>query len=244
MHSGPNQHPPPHMMHQDPGYPGPNGRNPPRFNGQYRPNGRRKNSCLRCYCWCCYCIFVTLVVIIAAVAISLVIINPRKPKYSISDFSVKAFNLTPDYSLHAQFVVTVKAENPNKRISIVYGKGSTVQLKYSGMKLCTGVVPHFRQPTRNTTLMDVDLRGDLKGSDFKGPIGESLMQKIKSGRIPVAVSVRVPVNVGLGAYNVLPDPIGIYVDASMVVNNLSQPDKKVQISDPKYHFNFGYKFKK
>ncbi|CAN6574451.1 unnamed protein product [Malus baccata var. baccata] len=232
------------MMHQDPGYPGPNGRNPPRFNGQYRPNGRRKNSCLRCYCWCCCCIFVTLVVIIAAVAISLVIINPRKPKYSISDFSVKAFNLTPDYSLHAQFVVTVKAENPNKRISIVYGKGSTVQLKYSGMKLCTGVVPHFRQPTRNTTLMNVDLRGDLKGSDFKGPIGESLMQKIKSGRIPVAVSVRVPVNVGLGAYNVLPDPIGIYVDASMVVNNLSQPDKKVQISDPKYHFNFGYKFKK
>ena len=183
-------------------------------------------------------------VIIAAVAISLVIINPRKPKYSISDFSVKAFNLTPDYNLHAQFVVTVKAENPNKRISIVYGKGSNVQLKYSGMKLCTGVVPHFRQPTRNTTLMDVDLRGDLKGSDFKGPIGESLMQKIKSGRIPVTVSVRVPVNVGLGAYNVLPDPIGIYVDASMVVNNLSQPDKKVQISDPKYHFNFGYKFKK
>ncbi|KAB2613671.1 hypothetical protein D8674_035987 [Pyrus ussuriensis x Pyrus communis] len=219
------------MMHQDPGYPGPNGRNPPRFNGQYRPNGHRKNSCLRCYCWCCCCIFVILVVIIAAVAISLVIINPRKPKYSISDFSVKAFNLNPHYNLHAQFVVTVKAENPNKRISIVYGKGSTVQLKYSGMKLCTGVVPHFRQPTRNTTLMD-------------GPIGESLMQKIKSGRIPVTVSVRVPVNVGLGAYNVLPDPIGIYVDASMVVNNLSQPDKKVQISDPKYHFNFGYKFKK
>ncbi|XP_018500038.2 NDR1/HIN1-like protein 6 [Pyrus x bretschneideri] len=243
MHPGPN-HPPPYVMLQDQGHPGPHGRNPPRFNGQYRPNGHRKSSCLRCYCCCYCCIFITLVVIIAAVVISLIIINPSVPKYSINDFSVKAFNVTPDFNLHAQFMVTVKAVNPNKKISIIYEKGSIVQLKYSGMKLCTGVVPHFRQPTSNTTMINVNLNGDLKGNDFQGSTGESLMEKIKSSRVPLTVSVRVPVNVGLGKYNMLLNPIGIYVDASMVVNNLSQPDKKVQISDTKYDFNFGFKFKK
>ncbi|KAH0984280.1 hypothetical protein GBA52_011457 [Prunus armeniaca] len=248
MHSGPNHPPPPpYVMLQDQGapghYPGPHGRNPPRFNGQYRPNGRRKNTCLRCYCCFYCCFFITLVVIIAAVVISFIIINPRVPEYKINDFSVKAFNLTPDFNLNAHFVITVKAENPNKQISIIYGKGSSVTLLYSGKKLCSGNVPDFTQPTKNTTMINVDLKGDLKGSDFGGSLGESFMEKMKSDRIPLTVAVRVPVNAAMGNMHVLKDPMGIYVNCSMVVNNLSQPDKKVGISDTKYDVDFSYKFK-
>ncbi|CAL9014014.1 unnamed protein product [Prunus brigantina] len=183
------------------------------------------------------------VVIIAAVVISFIVINPHVPEYKINDFSVKAFNLTPDFNLNAHFVITVKAENPNKQISIIYGKGSSVTLLYSGKTLCSGKVPDFTQPTKNTTMINVDLKGDLKGSDFGGSLGESLMEKMKTDKIPLTVAVRVPVNAAMGNMHVLKDPMGIYVNCSMVVNNLSQPDKKVGISDTKYDVDFSYKFK-
>jgi hypothetical protein len=45
-----------------------------------------------------------------------------------------------------EFDVTVRADNPNDKIGIYYRKDSSVEVYYSDVRLCNGVLPVFYQP--------------------------------------------------------------------------------------------------
>ncbi|KAM5580957.1 NDR1/HIN1-like protein 13 [Rosa sericea] len=235
------------MMVQDQQFPGPHGRNAPR----YAPAGARRSRhpCLKCYCWCCCGVFVLLLLFAGVVAAGFAIINPSYSKYVISDLTSNAFNLTEDFDLHARFVVTVIANNPNKYISIVYGKDSSVDLSFrnetfrngssSFVKLCSGKIPEFKQPTTNITSMKIDLKGDLTKGDFttgknNSVAASNFKDKVKSNSIPLVVAVKTRVNVIILGKEINHPQVGIAANCSMDVNTLSA-GKEIKMSNITYY---------
>lgn len=234
MHPGP-YNPPPGAYPP----PGPYGRNAPRYGHPGGGSRRGGCSCLKVYCCCCCCLFITIVLFLAAIAITLVIIKPQVPKYSIDDFAVKTFNLTPDFNLKSHIVVTVKADNPNKYIEFEYGHAKQptdnfVKVMYSNVELCSGAIPDFKQPKSNVTMMNIDLKGDLKKDNWAEGSGESLADKLKNNdKIPLVVSTKLPVRIKIASMEIENEPTVISLNCTMNVKNFGT-GKKVEISDAKY----------
>ncbi|KAI3457238.1 hypothetical protein Pfo_013901 [Paulownia fortunei] len=202
--------------------PPPYHRNVPRYNSNYRKKSSAR-SCLRWIC-CCYCCLFLLIVIIAILAFYFyTIYKPQIPSYKVEDLEVKAFDLRPDFSLKAEFLVTVKADNPNSNIGFIYGKDSSVNVIYSNNDLCTGKLPNFHQGHKNTTLMKVDLTGK---SEFGSGLQEAFAESRKDRKIPLLVRVNVPVTVVVGEFPLR--QFKVFVNCSLLVDNL-EPNKKIGI---------------
>ncbi|KAF8395607.1 hypothetical protein HHK36_019557 [Tetracentron sinense] len=119
---------------------------------------------------------------------------PKAPIYSVEKVSVRGFNLAlSSLTVSPEFDFTVKAENPNKKIGIFYEKGSFVTVSHSNVKLCTGAVPAFYQPSNNVTIF----RTALKGSGIKltSQVHGALTEEQRGGKIPLGLNLRVPVRI-------------------------------------------------
>ncbi|KAL5581947.1 hypothetical protein UlMin_014389 [Ulmus minor] len=210
--------------------PPPYRRNIPR----YHSNNHAKSGssfCFRCI-GCCYCCLFLLILLAAALTFFLyTAYKPQIPNYGVDNFGVNAFNVMPDFSLYAEFVVAVKANNPNGDIGFIYGKNSYVIVLYQESELCTGKLPAFHQPEKNVTMMNVVLKGQ---SEFGSGLQEALMDNRHTGRVPLLVKVKVPVSVVLGSLPLR--QVVVYVNCSLVVDNL-QPDKKAKILSSKYSYD-------
>jgi hypothetical protein len=57
-----------------------------------------------------------------------------------------AATTTSVLTVSPEFDVTVRADNPNDKIGIYYRKDSSVEVYYSDVRLCNGVLPMFYQP--------------------------------------------------------------------------------------------------
>lgn len=130
--------------------------------------------------------------------------------------------------------MTVKAENPNEHIGFIYGKSSQIIVSYSDSTLCAGKLTAFYQPRKNTSMINVVLKGN---SPFGSGLQQALMENRHTGRIPLLVLVKVPINVVLG--NIPLRDVDVYVNCSLVIDNLS-PNKKVRILSSKYDYNFAF----
>lgn len=211
--------------------PPPYWRNVPRYESK-RTSGL--TNWLRCIC-CCYCCLFLFIIIILALTFALyTIYNPKIPSYKIDSFNVHAFSVQSDMSLFTEFALTVKAENPNEHIGFIYGKSSQIIVSYSDSTLCSGNLPAFYQPRKNTSMINVVLKGN---SPFGSGLPQALMENRHTGRIPLLVLVKVPINVVLG--NIPLRDVDVYVNCSLVIDNLS-PNKKVQILSAKYDYNFAF----
>ncbi|KAA8524445.1 hypothetical protein F0562_010831 [Nyssa sinensis] len=176
--------PPPYMMLSDNNgvRPPPYRRNIPRY--QSTNQKKKGNCCLRCIC-CCYCFLFILILVSAAVFFYFyAVVQPKIPVYQVQGLEVKAFEAQLDFSLNTEFLVTVKAENPNGNIGFIYGKDSSVTVSYTDSTLCSGKLPAFHQDKKNTTMMKVDLKGK---SEFGSGLQEALMKSKNNGRIPLLV---------------------------------------------------------
>lgn len=142
------------------------------------------------------------------------------PSYTVENLEVKAFDWQPNFTLETQFVVTVKAYNPNSKIGLVYGEDSSVNVVYNGTDVCSGKLPHFHQGPLNVTIMKVDLVGKSEsGSDFQEA-------SRRNSQIPLLVKVKVPVSIVAGDY-----PLREYkafANCTLVVDNLA-PNNKINI---------------
>uniref|UniRef100_A0A5B7B5F0 Late embryogenesis abundant protein LEA-2 subgroup domain-containing protein n=1 Tax=Davidia involucrata TaxID=16924 RepID=A0A5B7B5F0_DAVIN len=120
--------------------PPPYRRNIPRYESISNQK-REGNCCLRCICYC-YCFLFILIFVCAGVLFYFyVVMQPQMPSYQVQALEVKAFNVQMDFSLNTEFLVTVKAENPNKNIGFIYGKDSSVTVSYTDSTLCSGKLP-------------------------------------------------------------------------------------------------------
>ncbi|KAJ7981433.1 Late embryogenesis abundant protein, LEA-14 [Quillaja saponaria] len=163
-----------------------------------------------------------------------VFLKPQTPSYKVDNFSVNVFDVKPDFSLFTEFLVSVKAQNPNEKIGFEYGKGSAVNVMYTGSKLCSGQIPSFFQPHKNTTEIDVVLKGK---SQFGSGMQAALMENRHTGKIPLLVLVKVPVRIVLGQIHL--SEFVVNVNCSLVVDNLV-PNKKAQILSSKYEYSIDY----
>ncbi|XP_042479360.1 NDR1/HIN1-like protein 6 [Macadamia integrifolia] len=190
---------------------------------------KKGGSCFKCIC-CCFCFLLILILILLSVALLFYhFYKPKVPSYKVQGMEVSTFKVDRDLSLYTEFVVNVRAENPNENIGINYGKDSSVAVSYSGTKLSSGKLPTFHQGHKNTTLMKVVLSGK---SEFGSGLQEALMDNRRTGRIPLLIMVKAPVIVMLGEYAMR--EIVVLVNCSIVVDNLS-PNKKIGILSSNYN---------
>uniref|UniRef100_A0A2N9EVL2 Late embryogenesis abundant protein LEA-2 subgroup domain-containing protein n=1 Tax=Fagus sylvatica TaxID=28930 RepID=A0A2N9EVL2_FAGSY len=206
--------------------PPPYRRNIPRYDNKKSSSSR----CLKCIC-CCYCCLIIITVLFFALTFFLYnLYKPQFPSYKVNSFDVHAFDIQSDMSLSTEFAVSVIADNPNQHIGLAYGDDSQINVYYSDSKLCSGKLPSFYQPRKNITMMNIVLKGN---SPFGSGLQEALMENRHTGRIPLLVRVKVPVNVVLGQFPLR--GVTVYVNCSLVINNLS-PNKKVEILSAKYTY--------
>lgn len=206
--------------------PPPYRRNVPRYQSTHHKKGG--SCCLRCIC-CCYCfLFLFILIVSAFLLFFYTFYKPQMPSYQVEGMTVQAFDLQPDFSLLTEFLVTVKAENPNENIGFIYGRANSVAVSYKDSTLCSGNFPHFFQGHKNTTMIKVTMSGK---SAFGSGLQEALMQNKNTGQIPLLVEVKVPVNVVVGGLPLR--HFKVFVNCSLVVDNLS-PNKKIGIVSSKY----------
>ncbi|KAF7805915.1 IST1-like protein [Senna tora] len=177
-------HPPPHRRHI------------PRYHEQESSGGGC--SCMKCFCFCYCCIFILLLLAFAATGFMFLIFDPKVPSYQVENFSVKKFDIQNGNKLNTEFTVVVKTHNPNEGISLEYGKDSEVNITYLDAQIGSGPIPEFRQPAKNTTVLEVVMKGR---GDYSAQTHQSLMQDQKQGKIPLKVQVRVPVTLVVQGYS-------------------------------------------
>ncbi|KAL3821503.1 hypothetical protein ACJIZ3_007408 [Penstemon smallii] len=197
----------------------PHRRNIPRYHHK-RSTGKR---CFRCIC-CCYCCIFLIIIILAILSFYFyTIYEPKIPLYKIENLEVKAFDVQPDFSLNTEFQVSMRAENPNSNIGIIYGRDSYVIVEYTDTNLCSGKIPSFHQGIKNTTIVRIDLKGR---SEFGSGLQEAFRANQKSGRVPLLVRVKVPVRVVVGEFPL--KQFDVFINCSMLVDNLV-PNKKIRV---------------
>ncbi|THG13671.1 NDR1/HIN1-like protein 6 [Camellia sinensis] len=225
--------PPPYAMMSDNNgslRPPPYRRNIPRYHSHHK---KGRNCCLKCIC-CFYCfLFLFLVIIAGSAFYFYTFYKPNMPSYQVQGLTVQAFDLQPDFSLLTEFLVTVKAQNPNENVGFKYGRDNFVIVSYKDSTLCTGHFPSFLQGHKNTTMINVLLPNTT--SEFGSGLQEALMQNRNSGKIPLLVQVKVPVNVVVAEFSM--SQFKVFVNCSLVVDNLS-PNKKIGILSSKYNVGF------
>ncbi|KAK2979393.1 hypothetical protein RJ640_000199 [Escallonia rubra] len=205
--------------------PPPYRRNVPRY--EHRKSGR--SWCYRFIC-CFYCFLFLLIILLAGFAFFFYIVyKPQAPTYKVEGLEIKAFQAQlADFSINTEFVVSVKADNPNNAIGVIYGHDSSVVVLYKETTFCSGKLPAFYQGHKNTTVMKLDLKGK---SEFGSGLQEALTQNQNSGRVPILVKVSASVAVVL--FQIPLRKIVVYVNCSLVLDSLS-PNKKPGIVSTKY----------
>ncbi|MBA0613901.1 hypothetical protein Godav_014258 [Gossypium davidsonii] len=130
---------------------------------------------------------------VGAMAFFILYYNPQKPNYDVKEFAVKSFNLN-DNTLETDFKVSVEADNPNDKISILYEKGSMFDVSYQGTRICSGSGPEFQQPTKNVTMLNISLEGK---DDLNSNVKDSFIEDQKNGKIPLDIHIYVPIKFAL-----------------------------------------------
>ncbi|XP_010269329.1 PREDICTED: uncharacterized protein LOC104606021 [Nelumbo nucifera] len=116
-------------------------------------------------------VFVLVFILILGIIVALfyAIVQPRSPKFYVHRVSVKKpgsqhgdARSRRHHRHHHQFpqyVITLKAENPNKRMDIFYLKGGHATLSFRKSQIATGKPPTFYLRTKNSTTFRLVLTG-------------------------------------------------------------------------------------
>ncbi|KAK3184188.1 hypothetical protein Dsin_031474 [Dipteronia sinensis] len=208
--------------------PPPQRRNLPRY---HQPQSKSSgNCCIKCIC-CCYCclfFFIFFVTIFAYILYALY--KPQVPNYYVKKFEVTSFDVLSDFSINAEFLVTVEAENRNERIGFIYGKDSAASILYRDKTLCAGKLPAFEQPEKNVTMIKVVLKGKR---EFGPGLLEKLTADIKAGKVPLLVAVKAPITIVIEKWPLR--QVLVKLNCSLVVDNLTT-DNKIKILSTKYDY--------
>ncbi|KAG4208838.1 hypothetical protein ERO13_A03G157900v2 [Gossypium hirsutum] len=157
----------------------------------------------------------------------------RCPNYDVKEFAVKSFNLN-DNTLETDFKVSVEADNPNDKISILYEKGSMFDVSYQGTRICSGSGPEFQQPTKNVTMLNISLEGK---NDLNSNVKDSFIEDQKNGKIPLDIHIYVPIKFVLE--NSKSKIIDVMMKCYIEVDSLKQ-DKKSKILNKICYFKVNF----
>ncbi|KAK1297170.1 hypothetical protein QJS10_CPB15g00996 [Acorus calamus] len=236
--AGPPPYPPRYVMLSD-NTPSTNLRLPPyrRNLPRYYSSRLSKTGGGLCGCLCCFCatLLITSLTAAALLAYLYAYLSPQLPRYSVEHLGVRAFEVRPDtLSLRAELEVAVRAEHPNRRVGIEYGKGGAAAVAFGGERLCEGELPAFFQGRRNTTRMRIVVAGE-------GPFGAGMQRELvegqRRGRVPLEVTVKAPVALVVGTWRLR--EVTVLVSCALVIDGLATNEKARIISSS---YKFGVKF--
>ncbi|XP_058196255.1 NDR1/HIN1-like protein 13 [Rhododendron vialii] len=183
-----------------------------------------RRSCCRCFCcWTLGVLALVVFLLAAAAGILYLVFRPEAPKYSIEEIAISGFNLTSPSAISPEFDVTVRAENPNDKIGIYYGKGSSVSVYYSDVNLCNGNLPAFYQPSNNVTVFQTALKGSK--ILLTSAVNAALASEQKQGEVPFSIRMKVPVKIKFGAVKTW--TITVKVTCEVAVDGLTTSSKIV-----------------
>lgn len=200
--------------------------NADRYQALTRKSKTRRRPCCCCLCWSLGVLALILALVAVSAAIFYLVVKPRSPNYSIDAVSISGVNLTAaaasaassaSLTVSPEFDVTVRADNPNKKIGIYYEPKSSVGIYYDGVSLCNGAVPSFYQPSNNVTVFKTALKGS--GVVLTSTVKNSLLQAQSQGKVPLLLTVRAPVKIKVGS--VKSWTITVKVDCDITVDSLT-----------------------
>ncbi|CAI9761541.1 unnamed protein product [Fraxinus pennsylvanica] len=141
-----------------------------------------------------------LVIIVGlAVLITWLSVKPKKLRYSIEQGSISDFNLTNNGHFNANFDFVLRANNPNKRISIYYDR-IEVTVSYEDQKLSINDVHPFYQRRHNVTYLDLDLAA--RDVSLYGAVARDLKLEKYSGNVELDVKIRSKIRLKVGVFKI------------------------------------------
>ncbi|KAG5541813.1 hypothetical protein RHGRI_021600 [Rhododendron griersonianum] len=132
---------------------------PPPSKSYHRPG--RGSSCNPCGC-----LFGLLFKILFAVLFTVgllaflfwVAFRPNRVKFHVTDAALTQFNLTTTNTLYYNLDLNLTIRNPNKHIGIYYDRVEA-RAFYGGQRFAATTLPRFYQGKKNTTELNVVLKG-------------------------------------------------------------------------------------
>ncbi|KAE9599856.1 hypothetical protein Lal_00046137 [Lupinus albus] len=201
----------------------------------YGDNVPRYSTHLSIFRYCCYCLLLLILVMVTIILAFYYLLRPHVPTYNIDYLNLTTFDIHDDNKLYLEVVLIVNADNPNEIIGLEYMGENRISIMYSGSQLCSGNFTSFLQPGKNTTKINVVLKGKI---GFDQGMQLDLMQHNKEGNIPLLIIVMVPIRLVIDEFIHLKKFV-VYVNCSLVVDHL-QPYQKPKIlkKDFTYAVNF------
>ena len=196
---------------------------------EYTRRGKRKqgsNRCCRGLFWVGGSFLVFSILLGSVAGILYAVYRPRNPIFSIESLSAKLHTVQSGVAISPEVVLTVRAENPNKKIRIDYRGGGTAAIFYSGVQLCSGGWPAiFQGPGR----VDV-FQASLTGSNIKlsRSIADELQAALQRREVPLQIRSRVPVRIKMGALTTW--TITFKLRCSLAVDSLAESSKVISRS--------------
>lgn len=165
----------------------------------YTRRKHRRTRCCSCFFWLLGILTLLIVLLGIAVAVFYLVVRPKSPNYSIDAIAISGLNLTASSSaaISPVFDLTVRADNPNKKIGIYYLTGSSVQIYFSNEKLSDGVLPDFFQPSNNVTVFRSSVRGS--GVNLSSTAKNALIDSRKRSAVALKVEIRAPIKLKIGS---------------------------------------------
>ncbi|KAI4322337.1 hypothetical protein L6164_022042 [Bauhinia variegata] len=154
----------------------------------------RQRSLLRCIA----IVILALIVLVGiAVLIIWLVVKPKHLEYSVENASIHDFNLTDANHLYANFDFSIRAYNPNSKVSVYY---DSVELSvlYEDQTLATNAVAPFYQPHKNVTRLQLRLAAQTVA--LYGSVPKDLRHDKSSGVIELDVWVRARIRFKVGLW--------------------------------------------
>lgn len=156
--------------------------------GDITYSGRaRRVAVLRCLI---AALVVTILLAGLAALIFWLVVRPKPIDYTVTGAVVRHFNVTPppDATANATFYLTLAADNPNRRVSILYEWVEFRVLYGEAAQLAIEDAPAFAQPHRNVTRLGV------RAVARSVPVGEQTARELRHdlavGQVGVDVRMR------------------------------------------------------
>ncbi|KAJ3680483.1 hypothetical protein LUZ60_016761 [Juncus effusus] len=140
----------------------------------------------------------TLIVIVGLIILIFwLVVRPVPLDYTVEHASVNGFNITSKNELNAMFNLTLRALNPNRRMSVYYDDVD-ISVWYDGQMIAFTKASPFFQPHKNTKRLDVE--ADSKYTPLTNQAAKDLTHDKSIGNIGLEVRVRAWIQFKVGIF--------------------------------------------
>ncbi|KZV44460.1 hypothetical protein F511_19361 [Dorcoceras hygrometricum] len=197
--------------------------NAKKFEALTRRRKSRRSCCRRCCCVTLCLLFFLIVAAAASAGVLYLVFRFKSPKYTVTDFAIEGMDLTSSSPISPVFNVTIRADNPNRKVGIYYLKDSAVSVFFNDVKFSDGVLPVFYQPKKNTTMIQITPTGS--NVVLGAAVRTALSNEQNLGTVPFVVRLKAPMKLKVGSVNTWKFTVKVKCD--IVTNTFDEKAKIV-----------------